>query len=93
MRGAALISPWSTPCAAPMSMLEKDAAGAPLLSASPDTPWRRKLVRLAFLAPDLQLAILEGRQPNGLNLTALMEWEIPPSWAEQRKVLGSVAAE
>jgi len=70
------------------ALVEWDRSGAPSLSESPDTPWRRKLVRLAFLAPDLQSAILEGRQPKGMNLAALMVQDVPLSWAEQRRVFG-----
>jgi site-specific DNA recombinase len=40
-------------------------------------------VRLAFLAPDLQRAILAGEQPSGLNLEQLIHNPIPVSWAEQ----------
>ncbi|MCB1471813.1 MAG: hypothetical protein KDJ68_02695, partial [Rhodobiaceae bacterium] len=58
-------------------------AGRPFLDVAPDTPYRRKLVRLAFLAPQLQSAILAGRQPPGLTLTKLMEADIPASWDAQ----------
>jgi hypothetical protein len=47
----------------------------------------RKIVRLAFLAPDIQQAILEGRQPEGLTLAELMQIEIALSWARQREIL------
>ncbi|MCB1388951.1 MAG: recombinase family protein [Rhodobacteraceae bacterium] len=65
------------------AMLERDIAGRPFLDVAPDTPYRRKLVRLAFLAPQLQSAILAGRQPPGLTLTKLMEADIPASWDAQ----------
>ncbi len=55
--------------------------------ALPDS-YVRNLARLAFLAPDIQRAILEGRQPAGLTLRQLMRAEIPMSWAEQRRRLG-----
>ena len=48
----------------------------------------RKILRLAFLAPDIQQAILAGRQPATLTLTALTEIELPLLWTEQRRVLG-----
>ena len=48
----------------------------------------RRLLRLAFLAPDIQNAILDGRQPIGINLQALMQIDIPLGWDEQRRTLG-----
>jgi hypothetical protein len=41
-----------------------------------------------FLAPDIQQAILAGRQPATLTLTALTETELPLLWTEQRRMLG-----
>ena len=43
---------------------------------------------LAFLAPDIQLAILSGTQPRGLLLKDLIYQAIPTAWPEQRKLLG-----
>jgi hypothetical protein len=68
------------------AMLEPDRRGAPTLAASPGQPWRRKLIRLAFLAPDLQTAILDGRQPKGIHLATLTEREMPLAWAAQRTI-------
>jgi len=48
----------------------------------------RELLRLAFLAPDIQQAIVEGRQPKGLGLERLTETGPPVSWLEQRRLLG-----
>ena len=48
----------------------------------------RELLRLAFLAPDIQKAILEGRQPATLSLERLAQMGPPASWAAQRKILG-----
>ena len=60
-----------------------------LLNAqAPASAYDRKLCRLAFLAPDIQRLILQGRQPIGTNLQMLMRVAIPTSWAEQRKLLG-----
>lgn len=53
-----------------------------------DDPYIRKLVQLAFLAPDIQKAILEGRQPEGLTLADLLDMRIPDCWIEQRMRLG-----
>ncbi|MCH7806949.1 MAG: recombinase family protein [Proteobacteria bacterium] len=46
-------------------------------------------IRLAFLAPDIVKAILEGRQPPELTAFHLKRVRtLPLSWDEQRKVLG-----
>jgi prolyl-tRNA editing enzyme YbaK/EbsC (Cys-tRNA(Pro) deacylase) len=50
-----------------------------------------KALPLAYLAPDITQAILEGRQP--VDLTAFRMKRIgalPVSWAEQRRLLGFV---
>jgi DNA invertase Pin-like site-specific DNA recombinase len=48
-----------------------------------------RLLRLAYLAPDITTAILDGRQPGGLTATALIEnAHLPLSWPEQRSALG-----
>jgi DNA invertase Pin-like site-specific DNA recombinase len=50
-----------------------------------------RLVRLAFLAPDLLTAIMDGRQPKGLTAAALLREcrrGLPPDWREQRTLLG-----
>ena len=48
----------------------------------------RKILGMAFLAPDIQRAILEGRQPVGFNLEGLLHQSIPLAWADQRVALG-----
>ncbi|MEQ1752527.1 MAG: recombinase family protein [Micropepsaceae bacterium] len=48
----------------------------------------RELLRLAFLAPDIQKAILQGRQPANLSLEKLSLIGPPANWAQQRKILG-----
>jgi site-specific DNA recombinase len=48
-----------------------------------------QLLRLAYLAPDITAAILDGRQPARLTATRLIGHpSLPLSWAEQRKTLG-----
>ena len=61
------------------AMVTADRSGHSVLTALPEKSWQRRLIRLAFLAPDLQDPILEGRQPESVNLTALMEGEFPPA--------------
>tara|TARA_B100000315_G_C14240686_1_gene435206 strand:+ start:400 stop:621 length:222 start_codon:yes stop_codon:yes gene_type:complete len=48
----------------------------------------RKLIRLAFLAPDIIEAILRGIQPPSLTLEHIVGLDLPLSWADQRRKLG-----
>jgi len=65
------------------------SAPADLASAQvhPDS-YIRQLGHLAFLAPDIQQAILDGHQPAGLNIKRLLACKLPIDWASQRKMLG-----
>ena len=48
-----------------------------------------RLVRLAFLAPDIVTAILAGKQPAGLTANKLMaDTRLPLDWRDQRAALG-----
>jgi site-specific DNA recombinase len=48
-----------------------------------------RLVRLAFLAPDIVAAILAGKQPAGLTANKLMaDTRLPLDWRDQRTALG-----
>ncbi|WFL77814.1 recombinase family protein [Altererythrobacter arenosus] len=62
--------------------------GMPVMETAPGSPYERNILRLAFLAPDIQRAILDGRQPLELNLETLKKSAIPLAWPEQRKALG-----
>ena len=55
---------------------------------APDSHYQRKLCRMAFLAPDIQRAILMGQQPAGLTLDRFVREDIPLAWPEQRRALG-----
>jgi hypothetical protein len=46
-------------------------------------------ISLAFLAPDLVKAAIEGRLPYGMGVTRLCE--LPPEWSRQYRVLGLTA--
>ena len=59
-----------------------------LRDASLGTRYERRLCALAFLAPDIQAAILAGRQPAMLNRQRLLDSDIPLGWAEQRSAFG-----
>ena len=50
-----------------------------------------RVVRLAWLAPDIVETILEGRQPAGLTATQIMKTaDLPLEWAAKRRVFGLV---
>jgi len=51
----------------------------------------RRLLPLAYLAPDITESILEGNQPASLALKKLIQTRIPLSWNAQRKALGFIA--
>lgn len=61
--------------------------GLPTMETAPTSPYDRNILRLAFLAPDIQQAILDGRQPHHLNLEALKSIDLPLSWSQQREML------
>jgi site-specific DNA recombinase len=67
-------------------MLETDSRGMPTLQISPKSSYERRLLKLAFLAPDIQRASLDGRQLAGLTLERLIYGGVPASWAEQRQM-------
>lgn len=56
-----------------------------VLMKQPDSAYERKLVRLAFLAPDIQRAVLTGRQAPALTLARLLHKPIPTDWNDQRR--------
>jgi hypothetical protein len=56
-----------------------------------DRSFVSRLLRLTLLAPDIQEAILEGRQPKGMQLDELMG-TMPGAWEEQRLVDGATPA-
>ncbi len=46
-----------------------------------------KLLPLAYLAPELTTAIIQGRQPRGLTLSALTAQPLPLHWDDQRQLI------
>ena len=66
------------------TMVAKDNKGQPVLTTAPSSPYLRRILRLAFLAPDLQRAIIEGTLPPRINLEHLVHSEIPLDWEAQR---------
>lgn len=50
-----------------------------------------RIVRLAYLAPDITAAILDGRQPANLTAARLAQTrDLPFAWSEQPRALGFV---
>lgn len=84
-----------------VALLAEAYAARTLLLANPDKSLvaiastsgkcRTRLARLlpvSCLAPDIVTAIIEGRQPAGLNAKAFLASDIPVVWSEQRTTLG-----
>jgi site-specific DNA recombinase len=70
------------------AMIDRDERGQPLVGTAPKSPYERRLLRLAFLAPDIQQAILAGHQPRSLNLELMIHHDLPNAWSKQREMLG-----
>ena len=70
------------------TMVGRDERGQPMILTAPKSPYERRLLRLAFLAPDIQQAILAGRQPRSLNLEQMIHSDLPLAWPRQREILG-----
>ena len=62
--------------------------GQPVLQTAPPSPCERMILRLAFLAPDIQSDILNGLQPAGFNLEAFRKIAVQLAWSKQRAALG-----
>ena len=67
-------------------MLNKDSKG-PIIAAALASTYERRLLRLAFMAPEIQRDILAGRQHVHCNLEFLMHTEIPCPWPNQHASL------
>ena len=53
-----------------------------------DAGFLGRIVRLTSLAPDIIKSVLAGTQPADFILQPLVRNEIPPIWAQQRKLYG-----
>lgn len=71
-------------------MIELDARHLPVCQKAPETQYGRRLIRLAFLAPDLQRAIINGTQPADLTLEHLVSLPLPADWSAQRQLFAHV---
>jgi DNA invertase Pin-like site-specific DNA recombinase len=77
-----------------IALLQKAEATRQQLFAVTDSDKRpdraaERMARLAFLAPDIVAAILEGRQPPSLTSRRLLKYtSVPLDWKSQRQALG-----
>lgn len=62
--------------------------GLPTMDVGPSSRYDTNILRLAFLAPEIQRDILEGKQPHSLNPQTFKAIDLPLAWSEQRKALG-----
>lgn len=69
-------------------MLQGDVPGFAAIAMRENRSERsvRMILSLAFLAPDIVKAAIEGTLPRGHGLSTLTD--LPMKWAEQRKVVG-----
>ena len=51
-------------------------------------PYVSSMIKLAYLAPSITQAILDGTQPASLTLADLMKRDIPAGWTDQRRAFG-----
>jgi hypothetical protein len=51
-------------------------------------PYVSSMIKLAYLAPGITQAILDGTQPASLTLVDLRKHDIPIGWADQRRAFG-----
>jgi site-specific DNA recombinase len=47
-----------------------------------------RYIRVNYLAPDIQAAIMDGTQPEGLTAWSLLNGPLPLDWEQQRQLLG-----
>jgi site-specific DNA recombinase len=70
--------------------LQRDPDGAITLEDAPAAFRARRILRLAFLAPDLQRAILDGTQPRQLTLARFIDSDIPLLWSDQKRLFATL---
>lgn len=51
-------------------------------------PYVSSMIKLAYLAPGITQAIVDGTQPASLTLAQLMKRDIPAAWTDQRRAFG-----
>lgn len=89
---AVLVAPAFLPLPEAHAWARELRDGASLIDIARETgrskPYIRARLPLAFLAPRLQTAILEARQPIDLCVAQIIREDLPMDWAEQARILG-----
>jgi hypothetical protein len=60
-------------------------------TAAPANSYERRLALLAFLSPDLQTMILNGKQPAGVSLEQILKNPPPLAWSDQPSWLSKLS--
>ena len=71
--------------------LQRDPEGTMTLAEAPAAFRARRILRLAFLAPELQRAILDGTQPRQLTLARFIDSDIPLLWSDQKRLFATLS--
>ena len=88
VRAVSLAKRWSEQLAAG----EASSLKALALAQGLCSHYAARLVQLAWLAPDLTQAILEGRQSPAVSLGALTRAPLPVDWDEQRAIFARIGS-
>lgn len=72
-------------------LLSSDALPLEIIAAAEglNRSYAARMLRVAFLAPDLKQAILDGKTPEGLTLQAIMNRGLPLAWDDQRAMFAA----
>lgn len=68
-------------------LVQRDRAGLPIVEEMPRSRYAARLMRLAFLSPQIQADIFAGRQPTSLRLEDLVRGTVPLCWSAQDRML------
>jgi hypothetical protein len=49
-----------------------------------------RMLRVNYLAPDIQAAIIDGTQPDSLTCWDILKGPMPLDWEQQRRLMGFV---
>ena len=79
-RFSSLIEIMTNPAVKAESIAEREGCSARQINMT---------ISLAFLAPDLTKAALDGRLPHGMGVARLCD--LPVEWSRQRQMLGLIA--
>ncbi|HUE79127.1 MAG TPA: recombinase family protein [Sphingomicrobium sp.] len=74
-------------------MVRRDRSGFPVIHAIPLSRYEVRLMRLAFLSPQIQRDILAGWQPTRLRLEDLIRGCIPLCWKAQRRMIEGLTSD